>query len=496
MVLNHLHVILSHTLVFRYIPVVPSHPLMPLVVTQHSLPICYIQVFPGDSQTPPAHPTPPGDPPLNSCSPQPPPWCLHHLPLPTSAPSPVSQQEWSEELAQLAVARVATCLEGPSPPSAPQLGWSEALLPVGAGGFVELLERWFAEGRRYDYGAARCAGSATCRHYTQLVWATAGRLGCGRQMCTGSRGRSQAFACAYSPGGNWELDGAPIAPYQHGPWCSLCTAGLSGCFKSWDHSGGLCEVPRNPCRMSCRNGAHLNVSSCQCVCAPGYTGRFCQARVPFPFHACDVRIDGDCFTISPEADTYYGAKAKCQEKGAMLAQIRSQKVQDILAFYLSRLESSNRVMDTDFDTRNFWIGLTYKTSKASFRWDTGEPSAFTSFAFGQPDNQGWVPISSSYRRLNDLCAITLPLSSSSQLWELRGDAGSSCFQLERPTLQDPEPIHLPVRPGAHLPMAAGPLSRYLQAVGQMWHRDRQRRVCVVYQHPKAAPRLPWGREMQ
>lgn len=172
--------------------------------------------------------------------------------------------------------------------------------------------------------------------------------------------------------------------------------------------------------MSCRNGAHLNVSSCQCVCAPGYTGRFCQVRcsmrclhgkfrqeecsclcdagyggaecgtrVPFPFHACDVRIDSDCFTVSPEADTYYGAKAKCQEKGAMLAQIRSQKVQDILAFYLSRLESSNRVMDTDFDTRNFWIGLTYKTSKASFRWDTGEPSAFASFAFGQPDNQGF-----------------------------------------------------------------------------------------------------------
>lgn len=34
------------------------------------------------------------------------------------------------------------------------------------------------------------------------------------------------------------------------------------------------------------------------------------------------------------------------------------------------------------------LGLTYKTSKASFRWDVGEPSSFTSFAFGQPDNQG------------------------------------------------------------------------------------------------------------
>ena len=104
--------------------------------------------------------------------------------------------------------------------------------------------------------------------------------------------------------------------------------------------------------------------------------------------------------VSPEADTYYGAKIKCQvshwdalgiplqlknatrahspsfcclvwvwttcfgadslpspqEKGAMLAQIGNQKVQDILAFYLSRLETGNRVTDTDFETGNFWIG--------------------------------------------------------------------------------------------------------------------------------------------
>lgn len=33
-------------------------------------------------------------------------------------------------------------------------------------------------------------------------------------------------------------------------------------------------------------------------------------------------------------------------------------------------------------------GLTYKTAKDSFRWTTGEHQSFTSFAFGQPDNQG------------------------------------------------------------------------------------------------------------
>ncbi|XP_071613225.1 LOW QUALITY PROTEIN: C-type lectin domain family 18 member A-like [Heliangelus exortis] len=328
--------------------------------------------------------------------------------------------EWSEALARLAGARAARCLQGPAPPAAAELGWSEALVPVGAGGFGAVLERWFAEGRRYDHSTGRCASNATCSHYTQLVWATAGRLGCGRNLCPGSHGPNEAFACAYSPGGNWEVSGTPVLPYQRGPWCSLCTAGLAGCFKSWDHGGGLCEVPRNPCRMSCRNGGTLVLSSCHCACAPGYTGRFCQVRcsgqclhgklrkeecsclchlgyggadcsmkIHFPFNACDLRIDGDCFTVSPEADTYYGAKMKCQEKGAMLAQVRSQKVQDILAFYLSHLERGNRVTESDFESRNFWIGLTYKTSKASFRWNVGEPSSFTSFAFGQPDNQGF-----------------------------------------------------------------------------------------------------------
>ncbi|XP_054026254.1 C-type lectin domain family 18 member A-like [Dryobates pubescens] len=328
--------------------------------------------------------------------------------------------EWSEELGRLAGARAAGCLRGPAPQPVPQLGWSEALLPAGGGGFGAVLERWFAEGERYDYGSGRCAPNATCRRYTQLVWATAGQLGCGRHLCHGRHGPSEAFACAYAPGGNWEAAGTPVPPYQQGPWCSLCTAALSGCFKSWDHGGGLCEVPRNPCRMSCRNGGSLDMGSCQCRCPPAHTGRYCQVRcsgqclhgtlrkeecsclchagyggpdcgtkVRFPFHTCDLRIDGDCFTVSPEADTYYGAKVKCQEKGAMLAQVRSQKVQDILAFYLSRLESGNRLAETGYETGNFWIGLTYKPSKASFRWAAGEGSSFTSFAFGQPDSQGF-----------------------------------------------------------------------------------------------------------
>ncbi|KAF7462227.1 hypothetical protein GHT09_012934 [Marmota monax] len=369
------------------------------------------------------------------------------------------RMDWSESLAQLAYARAALCgaptpILTSDPRRVPQVGWNVQLLPAGLASFVEVVSLWYAEGQQYSHAAAECTHNATCTHYTQvsvaelcpeqllprppgkeegvydsvseplcslqLVWATSSQLGCGRHRCSVGQVAMEAFVCAYSPGGNWKVNGKTITPYKKGAWCSLCTASVSGCFKAWDHAGGLCEVPRNPCRMSCRNHGHLNISTCQCHCPPGYTGRYCQVRcsvqclhgrfreeecscvcdvgyggaqcatkVHFPFHTCDLRIDGDCFMVSSEADTYYGAKMKCQEKGGTLAQIESQKVQDILAFYLSRLETTNEVTDSDFETRNFWIGLTYKMAKDSFRWTTGEHHSFTSFAFGQPDNQGF-----------------------------------------------------------------------------------------------------------
>ncbi|XP_057609649.1 C-type lectin domain family 18 member A isoform X5 [Chionomys nivalis] len=257
--------------------------------------------------------------------------------------------DWSESLARIAQARAALCGISATPNLAsvprhtPQVGWNVQILPVGSASFVEVVNLWFAEGLQYRHGDAECAHNATCTHYTQLVWATSSQLGCGRHLCSVDQAAMETFVCAYSPGGNWDVNGKTIAPYKKGSWCSFCTASVSGCFKAWDHAGGLCEVPRNPCRVSCRNHGYLNISTCLCHCPPGYTGRYCQVRcsvqcvhgrfreeecscicdvgyggaqcatkVYFPFHACDLRIDGDCFMVSSEADTYYGAKMKCQ----------------------------------------------------------------------------------------------------------------------------------------------------------------------------------------
>lgn len=124
---------------------------------------------------------------------------------------------------------------------------------------------------------------------------------------------SSALICCR---GNWEVKGQLVAPYQAGLSCTLCTSSMSGCFRLWDHVGGLCgelgrnvlwyktslrkdpvvypanavtlsEVPRNPCRMSCGPNGRLNLSSCKCECGPGFTGRLCQGtKLRKPHNTC------------------------------------------------------------------------------------------------------------------------------------------------------------------------------------------------------------------
>ncbi|KAA8595578.1 hypothetical protein FQN60_010869 [Etheostoma spectabile] len=242
-----------------------------------------------------------------------------------------------------------------------------------------------------------------------LVWASSGHVGCASQLCLREGDLWEMFVCAYYPGGNWEVNGQLVMPYKTGPYCSLCTSSMSGCFRLWDHVGGLCAERKVSvyhmsvfqygavCSVFTVVSKKKNALACVMLAMVVLSVQFWRIlvayvpteKVQFPFHSCDVIIDGDCFMVSSEADTYYGAKSHCQEQAGILAQIHNQKVQDILAFYLSQLETSNEVTNSDFETRNFWIGLTYKPLKGSFRWDTGEIPRFSSFAFGQPDNQGF-----------------------------------------------------------------------------------------------------------
>uniref|UniRef100_A0A3Q3LLJ1 EGF-like domain-containing protein n=1 Tax=Labrus bergylta TaxID=56723 RepID=A0A3Q3LLJ1_9LABR len=195
----------------------------------------------------------------------------------------MQKMEWNEKLALLAEEKAAWCHTDPSPQhssAVSHVGWNAHLSPYGVNSFSDVIDSWFEEEDNFLFLSGQCRENATCRHYTQvlMVWATSNQVGCATQLCLREGDLREMFVCAYFPGGNWEVNGRLVTPYKTGVYCSLCTSSMSGCFRLWDHVGGLCEIPKNPCRMSCGLNGHLNITSCKCKCDPGFTGRLCQVR--------------------------------------------------------------------------------------------------------------------------------------------------------------------------------------------------------------------------
>lgn len=71
----------------------------------------------------------------------------------------------------------------------------------------DAVDRWESENKNYDRETNTCAAGKTCVHFTQLVWSTTKRIGCGK--ATTANRETDFFVCVYSPAGN--LDG--IGPF-------------------------------------------------------------------------------------------------------------------------------------------------------------------------------------------------------------------------------------------------------------------------------------------
>ncbi len=64
-----------------------------------------------------------------------------------------------------------------------------------------VVEDWGSEKADYDYSSNQCEHGAMCGHYTQIVWRTTNRVGCGMAVCEDTL--EQVWACQYLPAGNW-----------------------------------------------------------------------------------------------------------------------------------------------------------------------------------------------------------------------------------------------------------------------------------------------------
>jgi uncharacterized protein YkwD len=70
----------------------------------------------------------------------------------------------------------------------------------GAFGSKDAVARWEGESKNYDRGTNTCAPGKFCVHFTQLVWSTTTRMGCGK--ATTANGETDFFVCVYYPAGN------------------------------------------------------------------------------------------------------------------------------------------------------------------------------------------------------------------------------------------------------------------------------------------------------
>ena len=122
----------------------------------------------------------------------------------------VAPLEWDPALAAIAQAWADACVDNESPiglidhnanrsDDYPGYVGENIYGSSGTATGAAALSSWASEVEYYDYDTNTC--SYVCGHYTQLVWATSEKLGCGISSCPGLS-YGNGIVCNYSPGGN------------------------------------------------------------------------------------------------------------------------------------------------------------------------------------------------------------------------------------------------------------------------------------------------------
>ncbi|XP_067166534.1 peptidase inhibitor 16 [Apteryx mantelli] len=87
------------------------------------------------------------------------------------------------------------------------------------------VEDWNGEEKYYNLTTTTCAPGQMCGHYTQVVWASTHRIGCGVKFCAKIDGIETEdmylLVCNYYPPGNMK----GRKPYKEGASCSQCPEG-------------------------------------------------------------------------------------------------------------------------------------------------------------------------------------------------------------------------------------------------------------------------------
>ncbi|XP_064865813.1 cysteine-rich venom protein [Oncorhynchus nerka] len=128
------------------------------------------------------------------------------------------KMNWSEEAAASAQAWVDTCSMAHGPPSSRMLGDYEMgenlFMSSASKNWTQIVTAWHSEVIDYSYPNGSINGKSI-GHYTQVVWNSSYKVGCGVALCPGS---VYFYGCQYYRAGNYR----GVAPYKEGATCADC----------------------------------------------------------------------------------------------------------------------------------------------------------------------------------------------------------------------------------------------------------------------------------
>jgi len=160
-----------------------------------------------------------------------------------------------------------------------------------------VINVFHSEIKYYNHYCNTC--SKVCGHYTQVVWAETGSVGCAAHLCP----RGTIVVCQYSPAGNY----VGARPYQKGPACSKCSNGAGWCKNKLCNTNCSSVGEDCWCAAICYNCAKLDLETCRCKCAKGWRGTDCSVRCEKRHKNCTVdpnAAEGLCPPVrGPAADS-------------------------------------------------------------------------------------------------------------------------------------------------------------------------------------------------
>jgi len=150
---------------------------------------------------------------------------------------------WDDQLARLSQGLANQCTWGHANkilPDGTLVGQNLAMSTDLDAAMNGLVQMWIDEKKDYNIQTGACG--KVCGHYTQIIWSTTTKVGCGVNQCPGL---GKILVCDYLPAGNWKGQ-KPVSLKSQPP----------PCFDKYSNCATLtlfCNQPniKNGCKKAC-----------------------------------------------------------------------------------------------------------------------------------------------------------------------------------------------------------------------------------------------------